>query len=99
MTLNVLAYAATSPKAALTPCSCERREPRPDDVGIEILYCGVCHSDLHTARNDRGWTTYPIVPSHEIIGRVTKVGAAVTTFKAGDAVGVGCPTNACSRAT
>ena len=95
MTTPVLAYAATAPTDALTPYSLERREPRPDDVVIRILYCGVCHSDLHTARNDWGWTTYPIVPGHEVIGRVVKVGAAVTRFKAGDAVGVGCMVDAC----
>ena len=97
MTTNVLAYAATSPKDALTPYRFERREPRPDDVVIEILYCGVCHSDLHTARNDWGWTSYPIVPGHEIIGRVTKVGATVTKFKAGDTVGVGCLVDSCQQ--
>jgi uncharacterized zinc-type alcohol dehydrogenase-like protein len=95
MTTKVLAYAATSPKDVLTPYSFERREPRPDDVVIEILYCGVCHSDLHTARNDWGWTSYPIVPGHEVIGRVVKVGAEVTRFKAGDAVGVGCMVDSC----
>jgi alcohol dehydrogenase (NADP+) len=95
MSTNIRAYAATSPKDALTPYSFERREPRPDDVVIEILYCGVCHSDLHTARNDWGWTTYPIVPGHEVIGRVTRVGTAVTKFKAGDAVGVGCLVDSC----
>ena len=95
MTTNVLAYAATSPKSDLTPYSLERRDPRPDDVVIEILYCGVCHSDLHTARNDWGWTSYPIVPGHEVIGRVVQVGAAVTKFKAGDAVGVGCLVDSC----
>jgi len=95
MTLNVLGYAATSAKDALAPHHFERRDPRPDDVVIEILYCGVCHSDLHTARNDWGWTTYPIVPGHEIIGRVIEVGQAVTRFKAGDAVGVGCLVDAC----
>ena len=95
MTTKVLGYAATSPKDDLTPYRFERRDPRPDDVVIEILYCGVCHSDLHTARNDWGWTTYPVVPGHEIIGRVVKVGAAVTKFKAGDAVGVGCLVDSC----
>ncbi|WP_257312599.1 NAD(P)-dependent alcohol dehydrogenase [Geothrix fuzhouensis] len=95
MTLNVLGYAAQSPTSALAPFPFERRDPRPDDVVIDILYCGVCHSDLHTARNDWGWTTYPIVPGHEIIGRVRAVGAAVTRFKAGDAVGVGCLVDSC----
>lgn len=95
MTTNVLGYAAHSPKDALVAFRFDRRDPRPDDVVIEILYCGVCHSDLHTARNDWGWTTYPVVPGHEIIGRVTSVGSAVTRFKAGDAVGVGCMVDAC----
>ena len=95
MTTNVLGYAAPSPTGALAPFRFDRREPRPDDVAIEILYCGVCHSDLHTARNDWGWTTYPVVPGHEIIGRVTAVGSAVTRFAAGDAVGVGCMVDAC----
>jgi uncharacterized zinc-type alcohol dehydrogenase-like protein len=91
----VLGYAATSPTADLAPYRFERRSPRPDDVVIEILYCGVCHSDLHTARNDWGWTTYPVVPGHEIIGRVVEVGAGVTRFKAGDSVGVGCMVDSC----
>ena len=95
MSFTVLGYAAESPTSDLVPFPFERRDPRPDDVMIDILYCGVCHSDLHTARNDWGWTTYPIVPGHEIIGRVRAVGAAVTRFKAGDAVGVGCLVDAC----
>jgi alcohol dehydrogenase (NADP+) len=95
MIIKVLGYAAHSPTAALAPYSFERRDPRPDDVAIEILYCGVCHSDLHTARNDWGGTLYPVVPGHEIIGRVTSVGPAVTKFKIGDAVGVGCLVDSC----
>jgi uncharacterized zinc-type alcohol dehydrogenase-like protein len=95
MTLNVLGYAAQSPTSELAPFPFERRDPRPDDVVIDILYCGVCHSDLHTARNDWGWTTYPIVPGHEIIGRVLAVGADVTRFKAGEAVGIGCMVDSC----
>lgn len=95
MPLNALGYAAQSATADLAPFHFERRDPRPDDVVIDILYCGVCHSDLHTARNDWGWTTYPIVPGHEIIGRVREVGAQVTRFKAGDAVGVGCMVDSC----
>lgn len=95
MTMNVLGYAAPSPTEALSPYRFERRDPRPDDVVIEILYCGVCHSDLHTARNDWGWTTYPIVPGHEIIGRVVEVGQGVTRFRPGDRVGVGCMVDAC----
>ena len=95
MTMKAIGYAATSPKDDLTPYRFERRDPRPDDVVIEILYCGVCHSDLHTSRNDWGWTTYPIVPGHEIIGRVVEVGKEVTRFKQGDAVGVGCLVDSC----
>jgi len=95
MPTNVLAYAAHSPTEALVPYRLDRRDPRPDDVVIEILYCGVCHSDLHTARNDWGWSSYPIVPGHEIIGRVLEVGQAVTKFKAGDRVGVGCLVDSC----
>ncbi|MBI1751856.1 MAG: NAD(P)-dependent alcohol dehydrogenase [Acidobacteria bacterium] len=95
MTMNVLGYAAASPAADLAPYRFDRRDPRPDDVVIDILYCGVCHSDLHTARNDWGWSSYPIVPGHEIIGRVREVGSAVTRFKAGDAVGVGCMVDSC----
>lgn len=95
MAFDVLGYAAHSATAPLAPFSFQRRDPRPDDVVIEILYCGVCHSDLHTARNDWGGTTYPVVPGHEIIGRVTAVGAAVTKFKPGDRVGVGCMVDSC----
>ncbi|MDQ7990439.1 MAG: NAD(P)-dependent alcohol dehydrogenase [Candidatus Dactylopiibacterium sp.] len=94
---QVKAYAAVSASTPLGPYRIERRGARPDDVEIEILYCGVCHSDLHTARNDWGWTRYPIVPGHEIIGRVTRVGAGVTRFKAGDTVGVGCMVDACGQ--
>ena len=95
MTMNVLGYATHSPTDALAPYRFERREPRPNDVVIEILYCGVCHSDLHTARNDWHNTTYPVVPGHEIIGRVLSVGPEVTRFKPGDAVGVGCMVDSC----
>jgi uncharacterized zinc-type alcohol dehydrogenase-like protein len=95
MAIHVLSYAAHSAKEALVPYRFDRRDPRPDDVVIEILFCGVCHSDLHTARNDWGWTRYPIVPGHEIIGRVAEVGPAVTRFKTGDPVGVGCLVDSC----
>ena len=97
MTMKVLGYAASSPKSALAPWNFERREARPDDVTIKILYCGVCHSDLHTARNDWGWTTYPVVPGHEIIGRVESVGKDVKRFKPGDHVGVGCMVDSCRK--
>ncbi|WP_282038243.1 NAD(P)-dependent alcohol dehydrogenase [Halomonas alimentaria] len=89
------AYAAFAEDKPLAPFSFERRQPRPDDVSIEILYCGVCHSDLHFAYNDWGMTRYPIVPGHEIVGRVTAVGDAVSHFKEGDLVGVGCMVDSC----
>ena len=89
------AYAAQSPTSALGPHTIERREPGPTDVQIEILYCGVCHSDLHTARDEWGGTVYPCVPGHEIVGRVTKVGAEVKKFREGDLAGVGCLVDSC----
>ncbi len=83
-------YAAHSSTSSLQPFSFERREPRPQDIQIDILYCGVCHSDLHTVRNEWTNTTYPVVPGHEIIGRVVKTGAQVRKFKEGDLAAVGC---------
>jgi len=91
------AYSAASAVLPLAPTTIPRREPRADDVVIEILYCGVCHSDLHTARNDWGNTLYPVVPGHEIIGRVVSVGAEVSKFKPGDPVGVGCMVDSCQH--
>ncbi|MGK3186919.1 NAD(P)-dependent alcohol dehydrogenase [Enterobacter soli] len=93
--MKVLGYAAKTPTASLAPFTFDRREPRPDDVVIEILYCGVCHSDLHQARNDWGFSEYPIVPGHEVIGRVVSVGDSVTKFKAGDLAGIGCMVDSC----
>lgn len=95
--MNVLGYAALSPTADLAAYTFDRREPRADDVVVEILYCGVCHSDLHMAHNDWGWSFYPLVPGHEIIGRVLSVGSAVTRFKAGDNVGIGCMVDSCQH--
>lgn len=89
------AFAAQSPQSALAPFPIQRREPTPRDVQIDILYCGVCHSDLHTARNEWGGTTYPCVPGHEIVGRVTKVGRDVTRFKEGELAAVGCMVDSC----
>jgi len=89
------AYAAQSETSGLAPWSLQRRDPRPDDVSIDILYCGVCHTDIHFVENDWGWTVYPVVPGHEIIGRVAAVGSEVTNFKTGDIVGVGCMVDSC----
>ena len=83
-------YAAHSAASPLEPFSFDRREPGPKDIQIEILFCGVCHSDLHTARNEWTNTTYPVVPGHEIVGRVTKTGVHVRRFKEGDLAAVGC---------
>ncbi|ERL52707.1 hydroxyacid dehydrogenase [Halomonas huangheensis] len=88
-------YAAHSSSTPLEPWNFERRAPRPDDVSIEILYCGVCHSDLHFARDDWGMASYPVVPGHEIVGRVTAVGNEVSQHKVGDLVGVGCMVDSC----
>lgn len=88
-------YAAQSSTTPLSPFSFQRREVRENDIQIEILYCGVCHSDLHTAKNEWRGTTYPVVPGHEIVGRVTKVGSAVKKFKVGDLAGVGCLVDSC----
>lgn len=89
------AYAAQSPDARLAPFQIERRDPRPRDVQLEILYCGVCHSDLHMVRNEWQQTIYPVVPGHEIVGRVTAVGDKVEKFRVGDLVGVGCLVDSC----
>lgn len=95
MTMKVLGYAAQSSKVPLAPFEFTRRDPRDDDVVIEVLYCGVCHSDLHQARNDWGGSQYPVVPGHEVVGRVTSVGKGVTKFKPGDNVGIGCMVDSC----
>lgn len=88
-------YASTAADKPLSPLHFERRDPGPEDVQIEILYCGVCHSDLHMARNEWSVSTFPVVPGHEIVGRVTKVGANVTKFREGDLAGVGCMVDSC----
>jgi uncharacterized zinc-type alcohol dehydrogenase-like protein len=90
-------YAAKDPKDSLKPFTFERRAPNADDIQIDILYCGVCHSDLHTARNEWHNTIYPSVPGHEIVGRVTAVGANVSKFKVGDLAGVGCMVDSCQQ--
>lgn len=96
-TYQVKAYGTPSKEEDLKEMQIERREVTPTDIEIEILYCGVCHSDLHTARNDWGGTKYPAVPGHEIVGRITKVGDEVTKFKVGDLAGVGCLVDSCKE--
>lgn len=93
--MRTLGFACTAANEPLEPFSFERRAPRANDVVMEILYSGVCHSDLHQVRNDWGWTQYPIVPGHEIVGRVIEVGSAVTSFKVGDHAAVGCLVDSC----
>ncbi|MDO9239059.1 MAG: alcohol dehydrogenase catalytic domain-containing protein, partial [Methylicorpusculum sp.] len=93
--MKINAYAVQNATSPLAPFVIQRRDPTAHDVQIEILYCGVCHSDLHIARNEWQGTTYPCVPGHEIIGRVTKVGAQVSQFKEGDLAGVGCLVDSC----
>jgi len=97
MTTPARGYAAPSGDSPLAPFSFERRDPGAADVAIDILFCGVCHSDLHTARGEWGGTLYPCVPGHEIVGRVTAVGDAVTKFATGDIVGVGCMVDSCGH--
>ena len=89
------AFSTPSATATLGPTTIERRQPTATDVQIQILYCGVCHSDLHFARNEWHFTQYPAVPGHEIVGRVTAVGSGVKKFKVGDNVGVGCLVDSC----
>jgi len=91
------AYAAQAADKPLGPHTVERRAPGAHDVAIDIEYCGVCHSDLHTARNEWGNTMYPSVPGHEIVGTVTAVGKDVKGFKVGDTVGVGCMVDSCGH--
>jgi len=91
------AYAARSAETPLTPFTLERRELRENDVRIDVLFCGVCHSDLHTARSEWPGTVYPCVPGHEIVGRVTAVGPQVTRFAQGEIVGVGCMVDSCQH--
>ena len=94
-TVEVEAWAAPAVHAPLEPLRIPRREPGPRDVSIDIQYCGVCHSDIHQARDEWGGSIFPMVPGHEIAGRVIETGASVLKFKAGDAVGVGCFVDSC----
>jgi len=93
--MKALGFAAQSADSKLAAFEFERRAPGAEDVAINILYCGICHSDIHSARNEWGGTKYPFVPGHEIVGRVFAVGEKVTKYKAGDIVGVGCLVDSC----
>src|ERR1035441_3140463 len=97
MTAPVAAWAAPSAKAPLVPHPITRREPGPRDVQIEILYCGVCHSDIHQVRDEWGGSIFPMVPGHEIVGKVVKVGDKAGKWKEGDTVGVGCFVDSCRK--
>lgn len=90
-------YAAQNPKSSLTPFTFERRDPGPKDVVVEIAYCGICHSDIHQVRDEWGGSMYPMVPGHEIVGKVTAVGAEVSKFKVGDLAGVGVTVETCMQ--
>lgn len=92
---NVQAFGNESPEDALNQLVIERREVTVKDIEIDILYCGVCHSDLHFAKNDWGFSTYPVVPGHEIVGRIIRVGDGVSKFKTGEIVAVGCLVDSC----
>lgn len=95
--MRVPAYATPGARAPLAPFTVDRRDPQATDVQLEILFCGVCHSDVHQARDEWGSAKFPMVPGHEIVGRVTRVGQAVTKFKVGDLAGVGCMVDSCGR--
>jgi len=95
--LNVAAYAAPAAGAPLEKTTITRRDVGETDVAIEITYAGICHSDIHTVRDEWGQMTYPLAPGHEIVGTVTQVGSAVSTHKVGDIVGVGCMVDSCRR--
>jgi uncharacterized zinc-type alcohol dehydrogenase-like protein len=93
--MSTKAYAAQTAASPMAPFEIQRRQPTEEDVAIDILYCGVCHSDLHQARNEWNNTIYPVVPGHEIVGRVTAVGKNVKKFRAGDIAAVGCMVDSC----
>lgn len=95
--IKTKAYAATASGEELKPFEIQRREPGPHDVLIDIKFCGICHSDVHQARNEWGQSKFPMVPGHEITGIVEKTGDRVTKFKTGDRVGVGCMVDSCKE--
>ncbi|KAK4490252.1 hypothetical protein RD792_000913 [Penstemon davidsonii] len=95
--VKAIGWAAWDPSAVLSPLKFSRRATRERDVQFKVLYCGICHSDLHLMKNELGFTTYPIIPGHEIVGVVTQVGSKVKKFKVGDKVGVGCMVGSCGE--
>ena len=95
MTIKAIGYAASSARAKLKPLALERQDPLPNEVQIAVLYCGVCHSDIHQCENDWGNTVYPCMPGHEVVGRVVNKGSLVTKHAIGDMVGVGCMIDSC----
>src|ERR1700722_7931646 len=96
MTIKTAAFGVQTETSPVTAMTIDRREPEANDVAIEILYCGICHSDIHQARNEwGGGSLYPMVPGHEILGRVSKIGTKVSKFKVGVLVGVGCFVDSC----
>ena len=95
MSMQIPAYGATAAKAPLEPLKIERRKPGSHDIEIDILYCGICHSDVHKVNDDWGGTHFPVVPGHEIVGRVASRGTGATRFRGGDLVGVGCLVDSC----
>jgi uncharacterized zinc-type alcohol dehydrogenase-like protein len=95
--MKTIGYAAQTAGPVLAPFVFHRRELRSNDVALEVLYCGICHTDLHQARNDWGWSQYPLVPGHEIVGRVIEVGGAGTRHQIGDHVAIGCMVDSCQH--
>ncbi len=95
--MKTIGYAAQAADSPLAPFSFDRRELRPNDILMEVLYTGICHTDLHQARNDWGFSQYPLVPGHEIVGRVLEVGSEVERYQIGDAVAVGCMVDSCQH--
>ena len=93
--MDSFGYAALDVGAHLTPYDFERREPGPGDVVLDVLYCGICHSDLHYVNNDWGYSRYPLVPGHEIVGRVRAVGSTVTKFRIDELAAIGCLIDSC----
>ncbi|MBI5200162.1 MAG: alcohol dehydrogenase catalytic domain-containing protein, partial [Elusimicrobia bacterium] len=95
--MRTKAYATAGPDKPLGPFELERREPGPKDVELEIAFCGICHTDIHQTRNEWGGSAYPMVPGHEIVGKVARTGSKVRKFKIGDGGAVGCMVDSCRK--